>query len=296
MSKSVKVSVVIPTYNSAEYLSEAIDSVLSQSYDNWEILIVDDGSTDNTRDIIKKYDNSIKYYYKKNEGVSKARNFGIEKAQGKYVAFLDSDDYWEVDKLERQVASLENENISGRACYSSFTLFEGGFNIVGVRKSERYSSALEDLMLQCNVVGTPSTVIVERSLFDNVGGFDPALSLCADWEMWIRLATVTEFIYIEEPLIKYRLHESNMSNNATLLEEDTLKLLEKAFSLENISKKIIEKKNKAYAKNYMILAGTYFQTRRYKDFIRCASQALMLDYKQIKRIASYPVRFSLRLR
>lgn len=290
MSKEVKVSVIIPTYNSAHFIIEAVESVLNQTFTDFEILVIDDGSTDATKEVlIEKYGNLVRYFYKENGGVSKARNFGIENAQGKYVAFLDSDDAWIPEKLEKQVSALE-KNAENKACYSSFFLCDENLIPVGVNESNRKSDALTDLLLIGNVVATPSTVIAEKELFQQVGGFDHELSQCADWEMWIRLATKTEFIYIDKPLLKYRQHGANMSKNAALLEKDSVLLMEKGFGLSDLPNELKAKKNQALARNYMVVAGTYFQAGYYKDFLRCAWKAVSLDSKQSKYLLDFPRR------
>lgn len=288
---SPKVSVIIPTYNSAHFIIEAVDSVLAQTFTDFEVLVIDDGSKDNTKEVLtEKYGNSIQYFYKENSGVSKARNFGIEKAKGKYVAFLDSDDAWIPEKLEKQIVALE-KNPANKACYSSFYLCDENLNPTGINSSERKADALTDLLLIGNVVATPSTVIAEKELFQQVGGFDDQLSQCADWEMWIRLATKTEFIYIDEPLLKYRIHGANMSKNAALLEKDTILLMEKGFALPNLPSSVKAKKNEALAKVYMVSAGTYFRAKQYRDFLRCARKAIALDLKQSLRLLDFPRRF-----
>lgn len=288
---SPKVSVIIPTYNSAHFIIEAVDSVLAQTFTDFEVLVVDDGSKDNTKEVLtEKYGDSIQYFYKENGGVSKARNFGIENANGKYVAFLDSDDAWIPEKLEKQITALE-KNSENKACYSSFYLCDENLNPTGINPSDRKADALTDLLLIGNVVATPSTVIAEKELFQQVGGFDDQLSQCADWEMWIRLATKTEFIYIDEPLLKYRIHGANMSKNAALLEKDTILLMEKGFALPNLPSSVKAKKNEALAKVYMVSAGTYFRAKQYRNFLRCARKAIALDLKQSLRLLDFPRRF-----
>ncbi|NNE99536.1 MAG: glycosyltransferase [Pyrinomonadaceae bacterium] len=285
-----QVSVVIPAYNAERYLAASIESVFQQTYDRWELLVIDDGSTDSTGEIAGSYGNAaVKYFFTPNGGVSRARNIGIENASGKYVAFLDADDVWEPEKLEIQMDVLDRET-NVKACYSAFFLVDENLNEVGVRRSKRKSNALNDLMLSGNVVATPSTVIAEKDLFSQVGGFDTDLSLCADWEMWIRLATKTEFAYIDEPLLKYRVHESNMSNNPRVLESDTILLLEKAFSLGGMPKNITDQKKLSYAKNFMIFAGAYFQSRMYSDFVRCALKSISLDIRQLGYLLEFPLR------
>jgi len=120
MNSEPKVSIIIPTYNQSQYLEEAMESVLNQTYQNIEIIIVDDGSTDNTSEVVKSFDNKIIYIPQKNKGASSARNAGIKKAQGQYVAFLDSDDMWIKNKLEKQIKFIQNNpeiGLLGTGCY-----------------------------------------------------------------------------------------------------------------------------------------------------------------------------------
>jgi hypothetical protein len=149
---------------------------------------------------------------------------------------------------------------------------------------------LEDLLLRGNRVSTPSTVLVERLQFARVGGFDPDLSLCADWDMWLRLAAVTEFVYIDEPLVDYRKHAANMSGNVALLERDSLRVLEKGFAMPALSTCLRSKQQEAMARNQMVLAGSYFRAGCYPDFIRCASRALAMDFRQAAHLIGFPFR------
>lgn len=286
--RKVKVSVVIPSYNSARYLTAAIDSVLAQTYENFEILVVDDGSTDETKDVLKRYENSIRYLYKPNGGVSSARNHGIENAKGEYLAFLDADDAWLPEKLEKQIIELEKN--AGRACYAAFTACDEKLNPLRVVQNQRSENALRDLLVRGNVIGTPSAVIIEKKLLKEIGGFDLGLSQCADWEMWVRVAAHAEFFGVEESLVLYREHESNMSRNARLLEKDSLLVLEKGFAAIDLPDEIREQKNRAFARNYMVLAGTYFQAGRYADFLRCAARAVSLDIRQTRYLVEFPRR------
>lgn len=282
------VSVIIPTYNSIKYLIVAIESVLNQTFKDYEILIIDDGSTDDTKESLAGFGDLITYIYQENAGVSAARNHGIKMARGKYVAFLDADDYWLPEKLEKQVAALENG--SCKACYSSFTIGDEDLKPISVQYSRRLGKTLEDLLLYGgNTVGTPSTVIVETELVKKEN-FDPTLSHGADWEMWIRLATYTEFLYIEEPLIIYRTHESNMSKNAVLQEKDCIAVMEKGFALPNLPREIKNKERKAFAETYMVLAGNYFQAKMFSSFFRCVRNSLSLDFKKVSYLLRFPLR------
>ena len=152
------------------------------------------------------------------------------------------------------------------------------------------ASTLEALLLRGNVIGTPSTVICLRSLFSKTGGFDPELSQCADWEMWVRLAMVTEFTTLAEPLVTYRQHGLNMSRDPALLERDSIRVLEKAFSLHGIPTSVRAARSHAFGRNYMVLAGTYLHAGRYRDFLRCAMLAVSFDPTQISYMTAFPAR------
>lgn len=283
------VSVVIPTYNSARYLAEAVDSAVNQTFKDIEILVIDDGSTDETQNLVRRYGVAVRCIIQENKGVAVARNHGIDESRGRYVAFLDADDAWQPEKLEKELAALEGHG-EFQACHTAMQIVDGrSLPFVVARRNDGVST-LEALLLRGNVVGTPSTVICRRLLFSKVGAFDPGLSQCADWDMWVRLATVTEFLYLDEPLVNYRQHGSNMSRDPALLERDSLRVLEKAFSLPVIAASLRAKRSAAFARNYMVLAGTYFYAGRYWDFARCAVQAVSLDARQLGYLAAFPAR------
>ena len=285
----MQVSVIIPTYNSARYLGEAIDSVLAQTFRDFEVLVIDDGSSDETETMMRRYGPPVRYIRQKNSGVAVARNRGILEGRGRYVAFLDADDTWLAHKLEKQIEALDGASGAG-FCYSAFTVVDSDLKPVSVSRSKRQASALEDLLLRGNVVGSVCTVLCERALIEMLGGFDPALSQCADWDMWVRIAAHTEFIYVDEPLVTYRHHGGMISRNAALLESDSVRVLEKGFAIPGLSRLLQARRRAAFARNYMVLAGTYFHARCYKDFARCAALAIAMDV----RLAGYLMRFPLR--
>ena len=215
------VSVIIPAYNAASFVQETIKSVLDQTFHDFELIVVDDGSTDQTSEIIKKYkDKRIRYFFKSNSGVSETRNFGLENAKGDVVAFLDADDLFLPTNLEKKVfylrANPETDLVhSSEIRFSSAT----GENITTVFGSE--GKVLEKLLaMRGNVIHSPSSVVVRKRLLDQVGGFDPKLSTSADWDMWVRLSAKTPFGYIPEPLVKYRVHAAQMHNNIKLMDRD----------------------------------------------------------------------------
>lgn len=276
----MQVSVIIPTYNSSQFLYEAVQSVLQQTLTDIEIIVVDDGSTDKTSELMQQFGNKVNYIYQENQGVSAARNNGIKASRGKYVAFLDSDDIWLPTKLEKQIKAL-NENPKNKVCYTEYFSVSEKMTPQDLRRIRSDVSVLQDLLLVGNVVGPPSTVVAEREMFERIGGFDESLSLSADWDMWIRLACVTEFIFLNEPLVKYRLHKSNMSRNVRLLEEDTMRLLEKSFSRGKLPNELFVKRNAAFGYHYIVFAKSYFRVHRFLDFLRCVACSISIDIKQI---------------
>jgi glycosyltransferase involved in cell wall biosynthesis len=290
-----QVSIIIPTYNSATYLKQAIDSVLAQTHRDFEILVIDDGSTDDTADLMNGYGAAVRYLRQPNHGVATARNRGIEESRGEYVAFLDADDVWLPDKLERQIEALEQYPGRG-ACYTDFFVVAPDLTVQTRISHAQQGHTFEALLLKGNVVGTPSSVICRREDVRQVGGFDPSFSYGADWEMWIRLASVTEFVHVREPLVLYRQHDGNMSRNIALLEDDSVRLLAKGFATEGISQELCRKKQKALARNYLVLAGSYFHAGDYLDSFRCARKAVRLDFHQAAYILAFPLRGLTRLR
>jgi glycosyltransferase involved in cell wall biosynthesis len=287
-----EVSVVIPAYNAARYVGAAVESVLAQSFDDLEVVVVDDGSTDETADVVAGLGARVRCIRQANSGVAVARNQGIAQSDSRYVAFLDADDAWLPEKLAKQMKALR-ESPDRRFCYTAFAIAGSDLEPIEVRRGPLVGTALGTLLLQGNVVGA-STPVCERELFAKAGDFDPALSQCADWDMWMRLAAHTEFIYLDEPLVNYRQHGSNMSKDPELLEEDSLLVLEKGFESTAVDAGLKGRRRQAMGRLYMVLAGSYFQARRYGDFVRCATRSIALDPRRAGYLASYPLRVARR--
>lgn len=250
--KNELVSVIIPTYNRVSYLQIAIDSVLNQTYSNLELIIIDDGSTDNTREVIqRKYGERVIYIWQENQGESVARNRGISMARGEYIAFLDSDDYWVSNKLETQVAYLSVKGRAGVACVFStvWLVDESGRKIEenpkGNIKSKKDIS-FESLLTKNVILVPPSNVLVRTSCLQETGGFDPSIQYGEDKDLLLRLRAKWDFGYIDVPLIFQRQHSSNQSTS--ILEKsidkvffDRIKVVRKNLILnDNVDKKVAD--------------------------------------------------------
>jgi len=207
------VSVIIPTYNGSRFIRETIQSVLDQTYNNLEIMVVDDGSTDDTSLIVKSVtDQRITYIQQKNAGVSPARNHGIAVSKGDYIAFLDHDDVWLPCKLEKQL-SLFEQNPKVALIYSdAFIINENNFIIGKYSHKIKFfrGRIFKELFSSCFI--TILTVVIKKSVFLEVGPFLP-YKICEDYDLLLKCAAKYPIDYIDEPLAKYRVHGSNYSKN-----------------------------------------------------------------------------------
>jgi glycosyltransferase involved in cell wall biosynthesis len=226
MSNNFKISVIIPTYNRCELLQRAVLSVLKQTRPADEIIIIDDGSTDGTPELIPKKYPRIQYSWQKNTGVSAARNTGIEKSSGDWIAFLDSDDTWLQRKLEYQQKAL-NENPEYLFCHTNEIWIRNGQRINPLKKHQKSGGYIFERCLPLCVI-SPSAVILHRSLFERFGKFDTELPVCEDYDLWLRLCAFLPILYLEKPLItKYGGHADQLSRSTWGLDRFRIRALEK---------------------------------------------------------------------
>ena len=195
-----KVSVIIPTYNRLPFLKEAIDSVLAQNVEDVELMVVDDGSTDETGGEVKRHGGRVKHLqHAENRGVSAARNRGIRYSRGKYIAFLDSDDLWVKGKLKVQVDFLD-ENPQYPMCYTDEIWIRKGRRVNPMLKHAKYSGWIfEKCLPLCTI--SPSSAMIRRMLFSKVGLFDEALPVCEDYDFWLRVSARFPIFFIDRKLI-----------------------------------------------------------------------------------------------
>jgi glycosyltransferase involved in cell wall biosynthesis len=205
------ISVIIPTYNRWWSIVSALNSVLNQSFKDIEIIVIDDGSTDNTFKLLKEFLNTIRYYrHPYNKGVAWARNQGIKMARHNFIAFLDSDDKWKENKLEIQIKKME-ENPQFLISHTEEIWYRNGKRLNPKKKHKKQGG---DIFLQslslCAI--SMSTVMVKRTLFEKIGYFDESLPVCEDYDMWLRVSARFEVLLIEQPLtIKFGGHKDQLS-------------------------------------------------------------------------------------
>ena len=206
----ISISVIIPTYNRAHLLPRCLNSVISQDYAPFEIIVVDDGSTDLTRSLVQRDYPGAKLISQKNKGVSAARNAGINAAKCDWLAFLDSDDAWSPGKLRRQVQAIEK---SPDTCivHTDEIWVRNGIRINQQRKHRKYGGSIFKKCLPLCVI-SPSSVMIHRRVFDQVGLFDETLPACEDYDLWLRICARMPVLFIHEPLItKYGGHSDQLS-------------------------------------------------------------------------------------
>jgi glycosyltransferase involved in cell wall biosynthesis len=283
------VSVIIPNYNYANFVCESIDSVLSQTYKNIEIIVVDDGSEDNSKEILKNYGNQIKVVFQKNAGVSAARNNGVKESKGDYLAFLDSDDIWLPEKIEKQVEVFQKKTNLG-IVHVGVKEIDGEGNAIETKLDGLSGWHSHELLLfsRSVVLGGGSGFMVSRKVFDEVEGFDLRLLTSADWDLFYRISCHYQIEFVSEVLMKYRIHISNMHGNIARMEREMLLAFEKAFSEK--SEKVQKIKRDAYSNLYKVLAGSYFHVGQYMNFARTAVKSIYLKPSNLLYFVLFPKR------
>ena len=243
-----KVSVIIPTYDRAAYLVEAIQSVLDQTFQDFELIAVDDGSTDNTREVVERFnDKRIRYLWQENHGVSAARNTGIKASSGEYIAFLDSDDIWLPENLELKVRLLDSRPDIGLVCSDAY-LFHSNTGAILSKYWQAESShhtfdpfkATREPIKQLFYRGCfimPQASMIRRQVFDTVGYFDESLTTHEDWDFMVRIVQRYPIEIIDAPLLKLRRHDNNLSANQEKLYQGAMAAVDKVIRSGLFSKK-----------------------------------------------------------
>ena len=287
------VSVVIPAYNHARYLPEAIESALAQTLPPHEVIVVDDGSRDDTPAVLEQYRARITIISQQNAGVSAARNHGVERSTGDFLAFLDADDVWLPSKLERQVECLREHPEAGLVHCGVQEIDTAGQPLrlcqLGMESAPDGGEAVADEMLMFRrptILGGGSGVMIPRRVFGEAGGFDLRLSTSADWDLYYRIARRHPVAFVPEPLLRYRLHGANMHGNIQAMEQDMLLAFRKAFAAE--TRPVLRRR--AYGSLHRVLAGSYFAAGHKRAFLRHSLLAICLTPGAAGYFLSYPLR------
>lgn len=224
-----KISVVIPVYNGEKTIRETLESVIQQTFSDLEILVINDGSQDDTLKVVQQIsDPRIQVISYSNAGLAASRNRGIALATGEYVAFIDADDLWTADKLEAQLKALESNPEAALAySWTNFIDEAGQFLQTGSHRSE--SGWVYEKLLTFFFLENGSNFLIRRSVFEQVGTFDESLKASEDWDMCLRIAAHYPFVVVPAPQVLYRQPADSMSTNVVRQEAESLKVLDKAF-------------------------------------------------------------------
>ena len=253
------VSVIIPNFNHAQYLGEAIRSVLDQEYRHFEIVVVDDGSTDNSRKVVAQFGDQVRYIWQENQGLSAARNTGITAAKGAYIGLLDADDMYEPDFLSSLVSVLEaNPGADGIYCgYRFVDHLNNPLPQVEARLIPH--GQLFQALLDGNFL-VPESMLVRRHCYENVGLFDETLRACEDWDMWLRITSRHKIIGTSQVLTRHRILPGSMSADPIRMFNNRMAVVEKHFGPEPTNEEdLTSLKRRAYGRAYLVSAVEYLQ-------------------------------------
>jgi glycosyltransferase involved in cell wall biosynthesis len=229
------VSVVIPNYNNAHYLKSAITSILNQTFTDYEIIVVDDGSTDNSRDVVGAFGNKVRYIWQENKGLGGARNTGILASKTEFIGLLDADDEWRPDFLEKMMALAQSHPDAVVYFSCAQGMDSSGNELPQIFGRAISSNEIYQNLLRANFI-IPSTVVFRRSTIVDVGLFEEKnrkLHGCEDWDLWLRLSPSHPFAGTTEPLVRYRLHPQTFSANPGHMQEAVQTVIEKNFGLDD---------------------------------------------------------------
>jgi len=267
-----KVSVIIPAYNSEKYIQETIKSVLNQTYHDIEIIVCDDGSTDKTRDLVAQFGDKVKYIYQTNSGCPVARNTAISLSRGQYIAFVDHDDLWLPDKLERQINAFELDKEIGLIYSDSYILHNNTLQVKRYSELEKqFRGNTLHYLFMSNFIPI-LTVVVKKEVLNKVGLFDPRYLFAEDYDILLRVAEHYKIDYIEDPLAKYRIHKNGLHHMREYSLPEDIMLLKEVIQRCPWLKSVLGKKvNKRFADLHTQLGWIYFfkgeTLRARKEFI-----------------------------
>jgi glycosyltransferase involved in cell wall biosynthesis len=267
------VSIIIPTYNRKQFLKEAIDSVLFQTFQDFEVIVVDDGGNGYPEIRLSGDPGKVKLFNRPHRGVAAARNFGVSVSSGKYIAFLDSDDLWAKNKLEKQLAYLQG-NPQYKICYTNERWIRNSKHLNQMRKHRKHHGWIFDKCLPLCIISC-SSIVMEREIFSELGGFDESLPVCEDYDLWLRMSLRYPIAYLDEKLIVKRGgHSDQLSRKHWGMDRFRIRALEKLLGMElnNEQRKLVLQE---LANKYKILLSGSWKRRKYLRWLYYRLKGIM---------------------
>jgi glycosyltransferase involved in cell wall biosynthesis len=271
--------VVIPAFNAERFIRDAVESVINQTYPAHECIVVDDGSTDATPQIVESYDD-VRLIRQPNRGVSAARNRGAAAASGDAVAFLDADDVCMPERLDRQVSALAAD---ASVCLCAALLVDEDLDPIRVLRTAPVPTRASLLLQEGTLSGVSSSAVLSKRAFDAVDGFDERLSTSADWDFLFRALSIGPATYVDEPLFMYRSHPGGMSRNVALMDREITAAYRRAF-LE--APELRGLRRRATARLHWMLGGSYWDSGALFPAVGHTARAIGLDPRLLGRLAT----------
>jgi glycosyltransferase involved in cell wall biosynthesis len=285
----MRVSVVIPTFNYGRFIAEAIESVLRQTRAADEIIVVDDGSTDGTEAVVAAFGDKVRYLRQENAGVCAARNRGVAESSGDVIAFLDADDIWHAEKIEKQLEKFAADGEIGLVHCGMREFDSETGETLRLHAEGMEGDVADELLLweRTAIIGCGTAVMVSRKAFDEAGGFDTRLKVGEDWDLCYRIARRYKVGFVPEVLVDYRSHGAAAHRNVREMERGMGIFYEKAFSEGG---EVLQLKNRALGNYHKVLAGSYFYSGQYADFVRHAVKSVWRRPRNLAYFLQFPMR------
>jgi glycosyltransferase involved in cell wall biosynthesis len=287
-----QISVVIPTFNCAEYLATAIDSVLAQTFRDLEVIVVDDGSTDETRSVVGAYGDRILYIRTENRGAASARNQGLQACSGEYLAFLDADDWWEPTKLAEQMSALADDGDAGLVYCDMHVHYDDGTTLDSFLSNKSYacSGYVFDQLMQSQFI-FPSTVLLKMSCVREVGTFDESMQSLEDCDFLLRFCYRWKVAMVPKPLVHRRQREGSLTSNEAFRTRYLITFHEKALQLPSLSGSRIRHFEQRLSRVHFNRASYCFQERQIEECRSNLVASLRYNWKNLRAlrflVASY---------
>ena len=296
--QSQQISIIMPAYNAEKFIGDSLQSTITQTYQNFEVIVVDDGSSDKTCNIVKHYiskDKRIKLLNQKHSGTADARNLGINNAKGSLIAFLDADDLWHPDKLSQQITFMRNYSSVGLVSCLAVIIDDKSVS-QGLTSGKVLNGNCYKTMLEAGGISGGSIVLAKKKCLDNVGGFDSLLEPYEDWDMWIRLTRSFKIATVPKILVGYRRSDTCVSRNYKRLMHSGRLVLNKAFEKDkNLSRKYYDfcfSRDVIGIGAWCFIDGEYKEARRFVikstkiSFVACITELQRLGFFMLLIMAS----------